>query len=115
MTATASSERDQFTGPERVLDDNYATRWVAANGAKGAWIQLDLGEVTSIARQLIRPEYAWKPYRFVAQASTDGNSWQTLADYTKQPASGSPIEIAKPVTARYLRLVFPEDVKGSDI
>jgi len=115
VKASASSERDQFTGPERVLDDNYATRWVAANGAKGAWIQLDLGEVTSIARQLIRPEYAWKPYRFTAQASTDGNSWQTLADFTKQPASGSPIEIAKSVTARYLRLVFPEDVNGSDI
>ena len=115
VTATASSERDQFTGPERVLDDNYATRWAATRDAKGAWIQLDLGEAKSIARQLIRPEYAWKPCRFTAQASTDGHGWQTLADFAKQPAGGSPIEIAKPVTARYLRLVFPEDVKGSDI
>jgi beta-xylosidase len=113
--ATASSEADAFTGAACVLDDNYATRWAAARDAKGAWIQLDLGVPRAITRQLIRPEYAWKPYRFTAQSSTDGKTWQTLADFTKQPAIGSPIEIAKPVTARYLRLVFPEDVKGSDI
>ena len=66
-------------------------------------------------RQLIRPEYAWKPYRFTIEASTDGKSWQVVDDFSKQPVSGSPIVKEKPVTARYLRLVFPDDVKGSDI
>jgi hypothetical protein len=113
--ATASSEADGFTGAAFVLDDNFATRWAAAGDAKGAWIQLDLGAPKAITRQLIRPEYAWKPYRFTAQASSDGKTWRTLADFTKEPAVGSPLVIMKPTTARYLRLVFPEDVKGSDI
>jgi len=115
VKATASSQADAFNGPEFVLDDNYATRWTAARDARGAWIQLDFGASKAIARQFIRPEYAWKPYRFTAEASTDGQHWRTLADFTKHPSIGSPIDIAQPVTARYLRLVFPADVKGSDI
>jgi arabinoxylan arabinofuranohydrolase len=111
----ASSQADDFTAPACVLDDNYATRWAAAANAKGAWIQIDLGAAKQVSRQLIRPEYAWKPYRFTAQASTDSKSWLTLADFTKQPANGSPMEIGKPVAAQYLRLVFPDDVKGTDI
>ncbi|MGB8353064.1 MAG: family 43 glycosylhydrolase [Chthoniobacteraceae bacterium] len=114
-TTIASSEANAFTGPMCVLDDNYATHWAAARDAKGGWIQLDLGGPKQITRQLIRPEYAWKPYRFTAEASADGERWQTLADFTKRPVTGSPIEISKPVTARYLRLVFPDDIKGSEI
>ena len=112
---TASSQADAFTAPSCVLDDNYATRWAAASDAKSAWIQLDLGAKQSIQRQLIRPEYAWKPYRFTIEASLDGATWQTVEDFSKQPVSGSPIVSEKPVTARYLRLVFPDDGKGSDI
>jgi beta-xylosidase len=113
--ATASSEANAFTGAGCVLDDNYATRWTPAGDARGAWIQLDLGAAKNVTRQLIRPEYAWKPYRFTAQTSTDGKTWQVLADFTVNSVTGSPIEIAKPAVARYLRLVFPEDIKGSDI
>ena len=112
---TASSQADAFTAAACVLDDNYGTRWAAAGDAKGAWIQLDLGAQQSIKRQLIRPEYAWKSYRFTIEASTDGKNWQVVDDFTKKSVSGSPIVKEKPVTARYLRLVFPDDVKGSDI
>jgi len=113
--ASASSEDSPATSPGFVLDGNYATRWAAAHDAKGAWLQLDLGAEKSISRQILRPEYAWKPYRFTVEASADGANWQTVADFLKEPATGSPIEIAHPMTARYLRLVFPEDVPGSAI
>ena len=112
---TASSYRDESFSPNLVSDDNYATRWAAAPDANGAWLQLDLGEAKSITRQLIRPEYAWKSYRFTIEASVDGQDWQTMEDFTKQPATGSPILSDKPITARYLRLVFPDSVKGADI
>jgi beta-xylosidase len=111
-TFTASGQRDDVTGPERVADDNYATRWTTPKSATNAWIQMDLGSVKAITSQRIRPEYAWKAYAFTVEASTDGEQWQTVADYTKQPAKGSPITVDKPVTARYLRLMFPDTGKG---
>jgi arabinoxylan arabinofuranohydrolase len=114
-TATASSEATSFNSAACVLDDNYATRWAPARDAKGAWLQLDLGSPQKITRQLIRPEYAWKPYRFTLESSADGEHWQTLEDFTRQPATGSPVLSEKPVSARYLRIVFPDDVKGADI
>lgn len=112
---TSSSDADAFTKAACALDDNYATRWAPARDAKGAWLQLDFGSVQSIKRQLIRPEYAWKPYRFAIEASTDGKTWKSIEDHTRQGIAGSPMISNNPIAARYLRLVFPEDVKGSDI
>jgi beta-xylosidase len=111
--ATASSQRDRFTGAEHVLDDNYATRWMAAKGVHGAWLQLDLDATTKVTSQELRPEYAWKPYRFTAEFSNDGVRWEKLADFTTVPAIGSPITIDKSVTTRFLRLVFPDDGEGA--
>ncbi len=113
--ATASSQRNEFSGADLVSDNNYATRWAAANDAAGAWLQLDLGSKKTIARQELRLEYAWKKYRFKVEASDDGARWYPVADYTRDPVIGSPIIIEKKVSARHLRLVFPEDVKGSAI
>ena len=110
--ATASSQKDAFTGPARVLDDNYATRWAIAPDAPGGWLQLDLGGVQKIARQDLRFEYAWKPYSCVLETSPDGEHWTMLADYTTKPALGSPVVIDQPVSARYLRLIFPSTPKG---
>lgn len=112
---TASGQADEFTAPANVLDDNYATRWAPARDARGAWLQLDLGAQRQVARQLIRPEYAWKSMRFTVEASADGRIWRTLQDFTAKPVAGSPIVVEQPVTTRYLRLVFPEDAKGADI
>lgn len=112
---TASSQADDAHGPARVLDDNYATRWAAAKEAQGGWVQLDLGSRKQITRQEVRPEYAWKPYLFAVEASDDGQTWKTLADYTQAPVSGSPILIEKSIATRYLRLTFPERSKGADI
>jgi hypothetical protein len=110
---TASSTLSGLHRPAAVLDDNYATRWAPARDDKGAWLQLDLGAVKQVQRNSLRFEYAWKPYRFTLQASRDGKDW-TPVDRA-DGISGSPIEIAKSVTCRYLRLTFPPDVKGEDI
>ena len=112
---TASSRADENTAPAFVVDDNYATRWAAAPDAAGAWLQLDLGSLKAFSRILIRPEYAWKSYRFRIETSADGETWKTLADHTAEPVKGSPIVIEVRADARYLRLVFPENVRGSDI
>ena len=102
-------------GPERVLDNNYATRWAASKSARGAWLQLDLGAPRAFTRQELRLEYGWKPYRFTFEISEDGNQWRTLMDFTDKPALGSPILLEATATARYLRLTFPSDIAGRDI
>jgi len=114
-TVTASSQATEHNLPAFVVDANYATRWAAAPAEKGAWLQMDLGSVKAIGSQALRFEYAWKPYRFTVQTSDDAKTWRTVADFTKTPAVGSPIEVKDAVNARYLRLVFPEDVAGSAI
>ncbi|HEX8234968.1 MAG TPA: discoidin domain-containing protein [Abditibacteriaceae bacterium] len=106
--ATASSQANEHTGAQRVLDDNYATRWAAAKNADGAWLQLDLGTLTSFQQQELRFEYAWKPYCFVVEISDDGRQWQTLADFRDSPVTGSPVLIKHEGKARFLRLVFSE-------
>jgi hypothetical protein len=103
---TASSQVDDAHGPGRVVDDNYATFWSSAPGDKSPWIQLDLGSVKKISRQLLRPEYAWKPYHLAVESSVDGATWTRLADYSKTPFSGSPLVIEGEASARYLRVLF---------
>lgn len=114
-TFSASSEAGGFTKAACAFDHNYATRWAAAPDANGAWLQIDLGAAQKIERQIIRPEYAWKPCRFAIEVSLDGKSWSRLEDHTREALAGSPLVIEKPVTARHIRLVFPDDTKGSDI
>ena len=105
--ATASTQKDANTGPARVLDDNYATRWASVKDDPAPWLQLDLGEEKSLSSQELRFEYAWKPYAFALETSSDGQNWTALADYTTAPATGSPVIINHPTRARYLRLTLP--------
>jgi beta-xylosidase len=113
--ATASSQAGPVFGAHRVLEDNYASRWAAAKDAQGAWLALDLGTTLKLSQQELRFEYAWKPYRFTLETSLDGTTWVPAADYTVNPAIGSPILIPTPIETRHLRLSFPEDVSGSEI
>lgn len=116
VTASASSQESPLHGPACAADDNYATRWAAAKGDVNPWIQLDLGSVKEITRQEIRPEYAWKPCRFIIQASGDGNHWTPVGtNFVTGSVVASPfvMDTAKhPLKARYLRLQFPETGKG---
>jgi GH43 family beta-xylosidase len=114
-TATASSEAGLAYVARDVLDDNYATRWSLAPEAKGGWLQLDFGASQSFSRQEIRFEYAWKPYRFLTQVSDDGQQWRMLADHSREAVTGSPIAMNQRATARYLRLLFSDDVSGQDV
>ncbi len=104
-TITASGY-GKNASPELAFDNNYATRWTGESA--NSWLQIDLGKPTRVERHLIRPEYAWKKYAFRLEYSPDGTEWQVLEDYTGEPVSGSPIEMDKPVSARFFRIAFRE-------
>jgi arabinoxylan arabinofuranohydrolase len=114
-TAMASSEVAPQHRAVRVLDDNHATRWAPAADTQGGWLQLDLGRAQSVGRVTVRFEYAWKPYRFVLEASNDGQAWTTLADHRTTPFTGSPFVLTPADSLRYLRLVFPADAKAGEM
>jgi arabinoxylan arabinofuranohydrolase len=114
--ATASSSDGDLYAASCVLDDNYATRWAAAKDAAGAWLQIDLAGRKKISRQIVRFEYAWKPYSFAVEASDDGETWRILADHRAGAGvAGSPVTIEVAAEARYLRLTFPNTVKGETL
>ncbi|KQM27411.1 glycosyl hydrolase [Sphingomonas sp. Leaf11] len=87
--------------PSRAADDNYATLWRAPADGSGQVIA-DLGRRRAVARSLVRPEYATRPYRFAVDASDDGRRWRPIVAAATR--SGSPITLDHAVTARYLRL-----------
>ena len=107
-TASSPASANEWTAPAFAVDDNYATQWRPA--AAGGRLELDLGDVRDFARQEIRFEYAWKPYRFRIEVSDDGAAWRPLADHFSAPVTGSPVVIDAPARARRLRLVYPDDV-----
>jgi arabinoxylan arabinofuranohydrolase len=106
--ATASSSLDTLHNASRVLDDNYATRWEPASTDKEVWMQLDLGHIAHPKRTEVRFEYAWRPYSFTLETSTDGKLWTIAETHSASAAVGSPLVIYNRRRLRYLRLNFPQ-------
>jgi len=104
---SASSSLSPLFAPGAALDDNYATRWAPEAKDQAPWLQLDFGSVGSIPSTQLLPEYSWKPYAFILEASDDARTWTTLSDTRSAPVSGSPLRLPAAPRARYLRLTFP--------
>ena len=115
-TVTASSEAPGgFFGADRAIDDNYATRWAPDPATKGGWLQLDLGSIKPVARNVFRFEYAWKPVAFTLEFSSDGTTWEMIADHRVDGGvRGSPVVIGKAGRARYLRIIFTDTPPGNE-
>ena len=105
---TASSQRNENTTPVRSMDGNFATLWAASPDAADAWLQADLFETRSIKLVEIRFEYAWKACHCKIESSENGRDWKTIADYTDQPVSGSPVTVSANTRARFVRIIFPD-------
>ncbi|MFC8921037.1 discoidin domain-containing protein [Cellulosimicrobium sp. NPDC057127] len=123
--ATASSE-DAANGrtAARVTDGNPSTRWAVAVGERtrpDSWIQVDLGEETTVDAVRV----AWEASagaRYLVQTSTDGQTWTTATSYGR---AGADVNVARldtvdlvppgaqapaPVTTRYVRM---QGVRGN--
>ena len=96
-------------------DEEIRTFWSAKTGNKGEWISMDLQKECNVnAIQINYAENETKLmgrqpniyYQYLLEYSTDGKTWQTLADKTqnKTDVPHDYIELAKPVKARYIKL-----------
>ncbi len=98
------------------VDEDIRTYWCAESGEKGEWIRTDLGEGAFI--YAIQINYAdqdagymgktlGKKHQYILYGSDDGNIWDVVVDKSGN-LSDVPheyIELASPVSYRYLKLV----------
>jgi len=106
--ATASSEeKSKNNFAKNAIDGNLATRWCANGGAAGQTWQVDLGEAKHVQSLRIHWEKNNAAYRYRVEASTDGASWKTIVDQSKnkKKAQITPHEVDAP-DARFLRVTF---------
>jgi len=112
--ATASNVYRKMStyGPDKALDDDPDTRWATDSGTHQAWLEVDLGKPTAIARAVIREAYAGRVRKFELQVK-EGEAWRTIA-------SGTTLGEARvvkfpPVTARTVRLNILQATEGPTV
>ncbi|WP_184545617.1 family 43 glycosylhydrolase [Mucilaginibacter sp. FT3.2] len=104
---TASSFYNNDYKPEFAVDDNNGTLWKPKdNSTAPAWLQVDLGKVTTIKKILTQFEYATWYYQYLIQYSVDGKQWQTFADKRNNHWHGSPAIDEGDVKARYVKITI---------
>jgi len=115
--ATASNiyqkQVGQF-GPAKAVDDDPATRWATDAGTREAWIEVDLGKPTRIARVMIDEcvAYGQRVKKFRVEAQT-GGAWQPVLEGTTIGRNFT--KTFDPVTARRVRLNILEATDGPTV
>jgi len=105
---TASSEEEKGGHVNRAalaVDGDGQSRWCAAHGGTGEWIQVDLGAKTEFRMVSLVPELGDGNYAWTIKVSDDGNAWR---DYAKKKMGAAAKYEPKTEQARYVRVVFDE-------
>jgi chitodextrinase len=100
------SSYSQPNTPDLAVDGNLSTRWAQGLGLSDpAWIQVDLGAVTSIKSAVTTFELP-SGYEYLLEYSSDGLNWSTFDDHTASRTTDRTNYsfLPKPVDARYVRL-----------
>lgn len=112
--ATASSSLDGHA-PSLAFDEDIRTQWSARTGNAGEWLKVDLGAPCRIEAIQVnlgeQDTHAFDrasatPGRWVLERSDDGEHWTMLVDRsrTDRDAPHAYVQLAAPVTARWLRI-----------
>jgi cytochrome c len=99
--ATASSIENAGTPASAAVDGSATTRWSSAF-SDPQWIQVDLGQSTSISRVKLTWEAAYGK-NYTIQTSTDGTNWTTVRTITNGDG-GVDDNTALGATGRYVRI-----------
>jgi alpha-L-fucosidase len=112
--ATASNvyARSPDNAPAKAFDDDPSTRWATDAGTHQAWLEVDLGQPTSIASVFIDEAYPGRVRKFELQYKT-GAEWKTLLSGTRLGAGFS--KSFTPVTAQHVRLNILDASEGPTI
>jgi hypothetical protein len=106
------------------LDEDMRTYWSAATGNAGEWFSVDLGKVCTInavQSNFYESETTYKAgrtssfsTRYKVEYSTDNAVWHTLIDKSTstEDTPHDYVQLAQPVTARYIKITNMGDVPG---
>ncbi|MBQ0826411.1 discoidin domain-containing protein [Streptomyces tagetis] len=98
--ATASSTENAGTPASAAFDGDPATRW-SSQASDPQWLRVDLGSVRDLCRVDLDWEAAYgKDFRI--EASSDGNSWQTLRTVTGATGGKTSYDVSG--SGRYVRI-----------
>ncbi|WP_344616501.1 discoidin domain-containing protein, partial [Dactylosporangium salmoneum] len=98
---TASSVENAGTPASAAVDGSLTTRWSSAF-SDPQWIQVDLGQPTSISRVKLTWEAAYGK-NYTIQTSPDGTNWTTVRTITNGDG-GVDDNTALAATGRYVRI-----------
>jgi len=104
-------QKNRQYGPDKVVDDDPATRWATDTGTKQAWLEVDLGKATTFNQVKIAEAYD-RVRQFELQYK-NRTQWKTFARGTKIGADYS--KTFEPVTARQVRLNILNSTDGPTI
>ncbi|HVW00255.1 MAG TPA: discoidin domain-containing protein [Planctomycetaceae bacterium] len=112
--ATASSVQNPERRPEAAVDGNPETRWCAADAGHGYWWQVDLQRPEDLTGCRIVWEFEGRLYQYKVEGSTDGKSWNLLADRTSNDdESQSQLLKFEAKGVRYVRLTITNQSAGA--
>ncbi|MER7757899.1 alpha-L-fucosidase [Kitasatospora sp. NPDC097643] len=103
-TTADSVETSHGNVTANAVDGDTSTRWCAADGGTGHWLQTDLGSVRQVTGARIAWELPAKAYRFRVDGSTDGSTWTTLADRTGNTTAAQVQVLTFTARTRYVRV-----------
>ncbi len=104
---TASSQALSWLGPANLVDGDPGTYFESANGAFPQTVTLDLGDVRTVDRIVLRLPANWGARTETIAVAADGAPLVAAGDYTFDPATGNAVTIAFPATSlRTLTLTF---------
>ncbi|GAA1279805.1 hypothetical protein Psi02_78480 [Planotetraspora silvatica] len=92
--------------PSLAVDGDLSTRWAQGLGLPDpSWIQVDLGQVTSV-KSIVTTFELTNGYKYRLEYSQDGTAWSTFDDHTATATTDrtNPSFAPAPVQARYVRL-----------
>jgi len=103
--ATASSVLDPAHGPEKALDADPTTWWMAAEDDSSATIEIDLGEATTFNVSMLQEHIALgQRVEEYAIEAWDGKGWKTFAQGTT--IGHKKLDRFPEVTARRVRIII---------
>ena len=103
--ASASSEENDKGNTADKAVDGKSTRWCAAKGHAGEWLNVDLGKTQRVTGYRVSWEDNNAAYRHKVEVSKDNQTWQLVADASTLDASG-PYASDFNAEARYVRVTF---------
>lgn len=102
---------ERVNAPSHAVDGENGTRWCASGPQKGAWWQVDLGDVRAFRTVLVSGEQADGSYAWTVRVSDDGKAWR---DFAKKALGAEQKPVAdKTVRARFVRVVFDDLREGT--